>query len=60
MAEVLLTISEVCTRLGVTRNTVDRYHKAGILTKIKPSARVVRYRLSEIEQRQKEWADGRG
>ena len=57
-AEVLLTSRDVQARFGVTRNTVDRYVAQGKLTKIKLSRNVVRYRLSEVEQREKEWADG--
>jgi predicted site-specific integrase-resolvase len=58
MDDVMLTAKQVAKRLGVTLNTVHRYAKVGILTRHKYSAKVVRYRLSEIEARQKEWADG--
>jgi DNA-binding transcriptional MerR regulator len=56
--DTLLTTREVMRLLGVSKNTVQRYGKVGLLTKIRPSDRVVRYWLSEVEARQKEWDDG--
>lgn len=54
----MLTAKQVARLLGVTLNTVHRYAKAGILTRHKYSARVVRYWLSEIEAQQGKWSDG--
>lgn len=56
--EIVLTAKQVARLLGVTLNTVHRYAKAGILTRHKYSARVVRYWLSEIEAQQGKWSDG--
>jgi predicted site-specific integrase-resolvase len=58
MDEVMLTAKQVARLLGVTLNTVHRYAAAGTLTRHKYSPKVVRYKLSEVEQRQKEWGDG--
>jgi len=48
--ESLLTISEVCQLLKVSKRTVQRWSKNGRLRPIRLSSRIIRFKKSDIER----------
>lgn len=61
MDEELLTWREVAALMRVTKATVERYGKVGLLTRVvwQRRPRRVGYRLSEVQARQQEAEHGR-
>lgn len=50
MSNYLLTPKELGDMLGLTRKTLSRYEKSGLLHPIKLNSRVVRYAQSDIDE----------
>ena len=48
--EQLVTAEGVATRFGVNVETVNRWARIGIIPCIRPSRRIVRFKLSEVER----------
>lgn len=46
--EVLLTYAQAAQRLGVSRETIYRYQRAGKLAAIRLSSKTVRFRVSDL------------
>ena len=59
--DVLLSEQELRVRLGVGRETIGRYARRGMLTRVvvQESPRRVKYRLAEVTARQEEVERGR-
>mgnify|MGYP003715913115 CR=1 FL=1 len=46
----LLSRTEVCAELGISKRTLRRYELAGMVSSVRLSKRSIRYRRQDIEQ----------
>ena len=46
----LLTKKEVCDKLQVSGDTVDKLHELGLLPRIQVTARTIRYKIEDLKR----------